>query len=118
MPTSLLIEKAREWGENSHMGKIDISDAFGSIEYKDMRKALRTKLGCRRALPLFRLLAGTSCNVCWCGEVLEEPIHVRQGGAQGTVEMPTVWAGYIGYTFGALFDSWHKEERGGPEVRP
>lgn len=69
MPPRPLIEKARVWGEHIPMATIDISDAFGRIQYTGAWGGLKAKIGGRCAL--FRLLVGTSCNICWCGEVLD-----------------------------------------------
>lgn len=94
------------------MAKLDISDAFGSIDFDNTWKALKAKLGCRRALPLFRLLFGASCNISWCGEVPEDPIDCRQGGRQALWKMPTVRETYVDYTFGRMFDRWQIEGKG------
>lgn len=106
MPAGLLIEEAREGSDTIHVAKVDISDAFGGIQDKGTWEALRDKLGCSRALPLFGLLVGTLCKICWSGQVLEESTHLRQGGRQGAVDMPTVWEAFADHTFGAMFDKW------------
>lgn len=109
IPARFLIEKAREWGEHIHVAKTTSRTLLGaSSTYADTWGTLKAKLGCRCALPLFRILVGTSCNICWCGEVLEEPRHLRQGGRQGTVEMATVWEAYVDHTFGAFCEQCQK----------
>lgn len=76
--TSPYREDARR-GEHIHVVNIDISDAFGRIQYDNTRTALESKIGCRRALPLFRLLVGTSCSICVVEECSRTPYTSGKG---------------------------------------
>lgn len=50
-PMRLVVEKCKERGEPLHVLQLDISNAFGSIDYTYMREAASKRVGKRRALP-------------------------------------------------------------------
>lgn len=57
----LLVEHRREWGA-LHLLQLDIADAFGSMDYLTMFKAVSNIAGARRAWSLVRLILGAAFN--------------------------------------------------------
>lgn len=74
--------------------------------------AASRKLGKRRAVPLVRLLLGTTFNVQWAEHVDDASISMWRGGSQGTAEMPPFWELYLDHALRPALKSWTKKHWG------
>lgn len=83
-----------------------MSGAFGSIGCRLIWGALSRKIGKRRALPLTRLLLGTTPNGQWSGHTDSDKVAMWRGGRQGTVEMPSLRDLYLEHTIGRIAEGW------------
>lgn len=50
------------WGEALLLLQLGVADVFGSVDFQTMWKALKSKVGSRKAWPLARLIVGAFFN--------------------------------------------------------
>lgn len=87
---------------------LDVADAFGSVDYMTLGKALRATM----KAPLARLIFGASLNIHWCGHIDAEEIPMRRGGSQGVVEVPQLRE-YLDHVLGDSMETCSQNRWGG-----
>jgi len=84
-----------------------LAKAFDTICWRTLSRALRRRIGSRRAWPILREIMQGKANLWWhgvyCGLVAQS-----RGGRQGSTELPKLWNMYLEEVLGDALASWDR----------